>query len=59
MIYLWACECVYVINHPRVFKVRDDSTFGALKASPGNSVQCDVTACMRGEFGGEWIQVYA
>ena len=58
MIYLWACECVYVINHPRVFKVRDDSTLRVLKASPGNSVQYYVTAWTGGEFGGEWIQVY-
>ena len=39
MIYLWACDCVYVINHPHVFKVRDGSTFTVLKASTGNSVQ--------------------
>ena len=39
MIYLWACDCVYVINHPRVFKVRDGSTLTVLKASTGNSVQ--------------------
>ena len=58
MIYLWACKCVYVINHPRVFKVRDGSALTVLKASTGNSVQYYVTAWMGGEFGGEWIQVY-
>ena len=58
MIYLWACECVYVINHPRVFKVRDGSTLRVLKASTGNSAQYYVAAWMGGELGGEWIQVY-
>jgi len=30
-----------------------------LLSSTGNSAQCHVAAWMGGEFGGEWIHVYA